>query len=147
MLIAVVSRSTATSWACNFNCQFASAPGQLPVYLTNSSTFMRGSAFWGGKVLTDAFVWRSTIKIDQVVATGADGMALVLHNDPRGPFAVGAAGSGLGYSTYSGIGGIINSIAVSLHTDVSAWGCDTLDVLQVTGKALNDWALLDFTIL
>ncbi|MFN9373585.1 MAG: lectin-like domain-containing protein, partial [Planctomycetaceae bacterium] len=41
-------------------------------------------------------------------ANGADGIAFVLQNDPRGTGAVGATGGGLGYS------GIANSVALAL---------------------------------
>ena len=41
---------------------------------------------------------------------GADGAAFVLHNDPRGVNAIGAAGSGLA------IGGIQNGLAIEFDT-------------------------------
>ena len=42
--------------------------------------------------------------------TGADGAAIVFHNDPRGANAIGADGSGLG------VGGIQNGLAIEFDT-------------------------------
>ena len=47
---------------------------------------------------------------------GADGAAIVFHNDPRGANAVGAPGSGLG------VGGIQNGLAIEFDTYNSSAG-------------------------
>jgi hypothetical protein len=47
---------------------------------------------------------------ESCVVHGGDGLAFVLHNDPSGASAVGATGSGLGYS------GIKNSLVVEFDT-------------------------------
>lgn len=44
-------------------------------------------------------------------STPADGLALVLHNDPRGAYAMGSGGSNLGYV---GTPGVTNSVAVGI---------------------------------
>ncbi len=51
---------------------------------------------------------------------GADGMALILHNDSGGLDALGDAGAGLGY------GGIANSIAIALKT----YNANSVQLLQ-----------------
>ncbi|MGV0853928.1 hypothetical protein, partial [Mycolicibacterium phlei] len=43
-------------------------------------------------------------------ADGADGVAVVVHNDPRGVDAVGIHGTGLG------VGGIANGLAIEFDT-------------------------------
>jgi len=52
---------------------------------------------------------------------GADGMLLVIHNDPRGTTALGAGGGARGYS---GSGSIVNSAALGFQT----WTSDDTEI-------------------
>ena len=63
---------------------------------------------------------------------GADGAAIVFHNDPRGANAIGAAGSGLA------VGGIQNGLAIEFDTynssaaDLSGAGMPGSDIAATT---------------
>ena len=74
---------------------------------------MGGSAFWAGRVSVDAFTWRVRIRMD-LSSGGADGMTLLLHNDPRGILALGASGGALGYAgSASATGTFVSGVSIT----------------------------------
>jgi hypothetical protein len=74
--------------------------------LTDGGNSEAGSIFMKTKVPTTAFTTTFVIKDQVVNAGGADSLDFVLHNDPRGPAALGDGGGHAGYF------GIQNSIAI-----------------------------------
>ena len=82
--------------------------------LTRDDSSVSGSAFLNSKhTLTDPWTLTFTYQARGGGATPADGFALVLHNDPRGPQARGGTAGDLGY-VYSSASQntITNSIAL-----------------------------------
>ena len=69
--------------------------------LTNSSPSQTSSAFFPLPE-SPAIVLQLNFRITPAGGEGADGMALVLHSDPRGSRALGGGGSDLGYAGIRG---------------------------------------------
>ena len=85
------------------------------------STSMQIGTAWFGAPLTVAngFDTRFTFQTGTPLATGGDGFTFVVQNDPRGPAAIGADGSAMGYGSYptSPAGtAIANSLVIEFDT-------------------------------
>lgn len=90
----------------------AATEGTGCIYLTSSGLSQMGSA-WDANSMLDldnAFSYDFTINCGTNDANGADGMAFIMQNDPRGLCAVGISGSQIG------AGGITNSVAIEIDT-------------------------------
>ena len=111
--------ATATGWAI-VGSAFWSDPlfgeGQLPILLTDSAANRAGAAWWPGKVYVDQFVATFRFSLEQLASNNliADGLAFVLHNDPRGVDAIGTSGGNCGYGGTPA--GVANSSAVRFDT-------------------------------
>lgn len=91
-----------------------SAGGVLQV--TPNAASARGSVFRTTPVNVAAG-FETTINFSMTsTGLGADGMALVIHNDPRGVTALGGDGSTMGYGNQSGFMPIANSLVIELDT-------------------------------
>jgi hypothetical protein len=78
--------------------------------LTTADSFEAGTAMSAGRIdVRQNFTVAFEVNLGASDA-GADGAAIVFHNDPRGAGAVGAGGSGLG------VGGIQNGLAIEFDT-------------------------------
>ena len=94
-----------------------------------------GSTIPGGVHLTDASAWQATamwsnFQLDLSTSwtasydlyfgnndAGADGIAFVMHNDPRGLSAIGDNGAGMSYASTGGVNGAISpSVDVEFDT-------------------------------
>lgn len=92
--------------------------------LTTGTTFSYGSFFLNGTIsLNNPFDYSFKLNFGNKDAEGADGMAFVIHNDPRGADAIGYVGMGLGFSDspYSNdrlpeSAPIMNSMAIEFDT-------------------------------
>lgn len=71
---------------------------------------------------------KMVVKITTTTGTGADGMAFVMHNDPRGILAIGSPGEGIGYgvqtTTPPNNVAITPSVAVEFDTYYNAGRAD-----------------------
>ncbi|MFT4538658.1 MAG: hypothetical protein ACI835_001095 [Planctomycetota bacterium] len=109
---------------------FASQAGTA-LRVTDSSAMATGSFFHDTPVsVSNGFDTTFTFMVDPLGGGGADGMAFVLHNDPRGALALGDTGSALAYGAYptSAPGtGIVNSLVVEIDTWLSGSDLDTGD--------------------
>jgi hypothetical protein len=80
----------------------------------------KGSAFYSMPVsVASGFETTFTFQITAQAMTGADGFTFVVHNDPRGPAALGNHASALGYGVFTGGGSgiaIANSLVVEFDT-------------------------------
>jgi gliding motility-associated-like protein len=66
--------------------------------LTEDAITRRGAIWWGEKInLQHPFEIEFALYLGEYDAEGADGVAFVFHNDPRGLNAKGTPGGGLGY--------------------------------------------------
>lgn len=101
---------------CNGSAQFDKATKALK--LTSDEPGQTGSAFLSLPLEVQDLIFNCTFRIRHENGQGADGMALVLHSDPRGVKAIGEGGCELGY------GGLQNCIAVELDTYRSSDRCD-----------------------
>lgn len=102
--------ATATAWAIVGNAFHYGELGQLPVALTQPAANQAGAAWFAGQFWADSFTATYTFRLEYPSSPMADGMAFVLHRDPRGLAAIGGTGGSIGYS------GIINSVAVRIST-------------------------------
>lgn len=105
-------------WQVNQTGTYTTAPftGET-LTLTDGNNQQARSAFFDTRVSTaGSFAVGFTYR--PPAGTGsADGIAFVLHNDPRGAAARGATGGALGYG---GTGGITNSVAVAFNIFASS---------------------------
>ena len=93
------------------------------VRLTQDATDLSGSMWSNGKVdFSNSFSMKVLANLGTKTGTGADGVAIVFHNDPAGVNAIGGrnAGLGAGYGPYTVGGpfqeGIKKGIALELDT-------------------------------
>ncbi|MBK9080451.1 MAG: tandem-95 repeat protein [Hyphomicrobium sp.] len=92
------------------------------IILTPDLNNQRGRVYYNQQIdVTKDFSFTSDMNFGVNGESGADGIAFVIHNDPRGTTAQGELGWGLGaYDTYLGDtstrGGIINSMIVEFDT-------------------------------
>lgn len=87
------------------------------IVLTESATFLAGSAFTSGVAIDAATAFSAMFEfaITNPAGGGADGLAFVVHGDTDGENALGGAGGGMGYT------GITPSIAVEFDTWANGW--------------------------
>jgi hypothetical protein len=80
--------------------------------LTSDDSEQAGSALFNSTISLAANASFRSVFTFQLIggSGGSDGFTFVFHNDPRGPIAVGAPGSGLGYD------GIANAVAIKFDT-------------------------------
>ncbi len=83
--------------------------------LTTAVLSQGRSVFYNRRVSTAGFTLAFTYSASAGSATPADGLAVVFHDDPRGPAAIGANGGSLAYATYGAVGGILASAAWGLN--------------------------------
>jgi hypothetical protein len=88
--------------------------------VTSSVISQRGTAFWNNPIPVGlGFETTFTFQITSLVSSGGDGLAFVLHNDPRGVTALGNHASALGYGAFVGVPtgtAIANSLVVEFDT-------------------------------
>ena len=84
------------------NATAVTTPAGPAIRLTLNSTFQRGAAWLRTKqLLAPGFQAEFHFRIRPDGCFPADGLAFVLHNDPRGTLALGEAGGGMGYQNIS----------------------------------------------
>ncbi len=84
--------------------------------VTPNTASARGSVFRSAPVNVAAG-FETTFEFAMTPAgLGADGMALVIHNDPRGASALGGDGSTMGYGNQSAFTPIANSLVIEIDT-------------------------------
>ena len=113
--------------------------------LTNTLGSLAGSSYYDTPVPVSAgFDTTFTFVIDTAGSSGADGMAFVIQNDPRGLTALGDSGTPLGYAKYSTSGAgiaIANSLVIEFDTWNSGSNGDTSDneiSIHTNGTGEND---------
>lgn len=79
-------------------------------------------AIWrsDAQTVTNGFVSNFSFRIGDISGIGSDGLAFVIHNDPRGDTAIGGTGGAMGYATntvYPSQTGIANGLAI----EFDAW--------------------------
>jgi hypothetical protein len=96
----------------NFQLNGTASLGGSSIVLTQDTGNQGGSAMYETKFSSsNDFHVNMYVKISTASSTTpADGMAFVMHNDPRGVTALGSFGSGIGYQ------GITNSVTVEFDT-------------------------------
>ncbi len=91
--------------------------------LTDDGLGQAGSAFHSKPFLVEAdarFSTRFAFRIGGVHGSGplgSDGLAFVIHGDPRGGAALGNAGEGLGFGTNATSGNVVDPIAPSVAVE------------------------------
>jgi hypothetical protein len=85
----------------------------VPARLTDPVTGQVGSFFTSGRVGIASFTTSFTFQLRSLGDPVADGLTFVIHNDLRGPGALGDAAGGLGYG---GMAGIHNSVAIKFDS-------------------------------
>ena len=104
-----LSKSQKSSTSISLEDFFADPVGNAPNKITGNEIIITDSSvsgFGSGKMETGAIHSKEKINLDHSfefkgsvnIASNPDGMALVLHNDPRGTSAIGSSGGGNGYS-------------------------------------------------
>ncbi|TKG91909.1 hypothetical protein EYV94_20040 [Puteibacter caeruleilacunae] len=89
----------------------ASAINDSEIRLTPDNFNQAGTAMYIHRLdLRDNFIFNFEANLGSRTSDGADGMALIFHNDPRGTAAIGADGEGMGAH------GIANGIVLELDT-------------------------------
>ncbi|MDD2955439.1 MAG: VWA domain-containing protein [Oscillospiraceae bacterium] len=97
---------------------------------SNAARFQTGAISSNAKIdLTKSFVLRSTLQL----SNAADGIAIVLHNDPRGTAAYGGRGHGLGVYNVYDTDGVENALVI--EHDNSRNGEDGMDDNDLDGYA------------
>jgi hypothetical protein len=96
----------------NFHLNGTATLGGTSIVLTQDTGNQGGSAMYETKFSSaNDFHVNMYVKISTASSsTPADGMAFVMHNDPRGVTALGSFGGGIGYQ------GITNSVTVEFDT-------------------------------
>ena len=114
--------ATATAWAVVADARFIVNTGQLPIALTKSTLYSEGAAWWAGEFYADGFVASMAFSVDTISSGGcADGIAFVIHRDPRGAASIGAFGNSVGYANGTNsisqfVAGIQNGYAMKFDT-------------------------------
>ena len=86
------TRNGHATWTTRYNAQW--------LQLTANAGSQAGSAYCNTQVAAPHLPWYASFRYEtgDKAANPADGMAFILHNDGRGPTAVGATGNALGAS-------------------------------------------------
>ncbi|MDK2801932.1 MAG: hypothetical protein KFW09_00995 [Oscillospiraceae bacterium] len=104
-----LSKSQKSSTFISLEDFFANPVGNAPNKITGNEIIITDSSvsgFGNEKMETGAIHSKEKINLDHSfefkgsvnIASNPDGMALILHNDPRGTSAIGSSGGGNGYS-------------------------------------------------
>ncbi|MDP6537962.1 MAG: L-type lectin-domain containing protein [Planctomycetota bacterium] len=103
-----------------------SFPWQGVLRLTPSLNSNVGGAWYDTPVtVRGGFETTFEFQITSTAGGGADGMALVIHNDPRGTAALGSPGGSLAYGSDPAPGpGLVNSVAFEIDTWPNGFNVD-----------------------
>ena len=109
--------SDGTGWTTQTNTTGNPAIAGNVLTLTNGGNYEASAAWFNTPVSTTGSFMASFTYTD-VSTQGADGIAFVLQNDPRGTAAIGGNGGDLGYGEGLGVGGSLIQPSVAYEINV-----------------------------